>query len=301
MGTLGTDKAPAQLLRRPYHSTPTDDEREYLLYLPAGYDPAGDRLWPVILFLHGGGERGDGREELNFVMWHGPLREAWIQRRDLPFILIGPQLPVFGQHDQVRLRAGRPLPERLPSGPPSRRPEERPERPMARAHDLTPSDFNVTEQWGIDGPPGGWQLCEEDLLGMVDRTLSECRGDPERVYLTGLSYGGYGTWHMATAHPDRWAAIAPMCGGADPALAPRLAERQMPTWIVQGGRDYRVKPRWAYTMANALEQAGHRSVRLTVHEDLGHDCWTRAYAGEDLYLWFLAYKRQAMEAEHGRM
>ena len=163
---------------------------------------------------------------------------------------------------------------------------------MARAHDLTPTDFNVTEQWGVDGPPGGWQLCERDLLGMVDRTLIEVRADPERVYLTGLSYGGYGTWHMATAHPDRWAAIAPMCGGANPALAPRLAHRQMPIWIVQGGRDHRVKPRWIYTMANALEQAGHRSVRLTVHEDLGHDCWTRTYAGEDLYAWFLAHRRR---------
>ena len=81
MSHLGAERAKARLLRVPYHSTPTDDEREYLVYLPAGYDPSGDALWPVILFLHGGGERGDGRVELNFVMWHGPLREAWIRYR----------------------------------------------------------------------------------------------------------------------------------------------------------------------------------------------------------------------------
>jgi predicted peptidase len=292
MVTTRTDRLQPKLLRVPYHSTAMGDERAYLLYLPAGYDPAGAKLWPVVLFLHGGGERGDGRGELDHVLRHGPLHEAWIRHRDLPFILISPQLPVFEQHEQVRGRAQRLLPRRLPAGPPPRAEEDRPARPMSREPDATPNAFGVTAQWGIDGPPGGWHLCEEDLLAMVDRTLSECRADPERVYLTGLSYGGYGTWHLACAHPGRWAAIAPMCGGADPALAPCLAERQLPIWIVQGGRDTLVKPEWIYAMANALEEAGHRSVRLTVHEDLGHDCWTRAYAGEDLYRWFLSHRRR---------
>jgi predicted peptidase len=292
MDTTRTDPRQPQLLRVPYHSTATDDEREYLLYLPAGYDPAGDTLWPVILFLHGGGERGDGRVELEHVLRHGPLHEAWIRHRDLPFIAISPQLPVFEQRHQLHGRAQRPLPQRLPAGPPPRAEEDRPARPMRREPDPTPAAFGATEQQGIDGLPGGWQLCVEDLLGMVDRTLSECRADAERVYLTGLSYGGYGTWHLACTHPERWAAIAPMCGGADPALAPRLAERQLPIWIVQGGRDPLVKPEWIYPMANALEEAGHRSVRLTVHEDLGHNCWTRAYGGEDLYQWFLAHQRR---------
>jgi len=292
MDTTRTHPLQPQLLRMPYHSSATDDERAYLLYLPATYTPGNAKLWPVILFLHGGGERGDGRAELNHVLRHGPLHEAWIRRRDLPFILISPQLPVLGRHEQLRGRAQTPLPQRLPSGPPPRAEEDRPARPMSRGPDPTPAEFGATEQSGIDGLPGGWHLCAEDLLGMVDRTLSECRADPDRVYLTGLSYGGYGTWHLATAHPDRWAAIAPMCGGADPALAPRLAERQLPIWIIQGGRDTLVKPQWIYSMANALERAGHRSVRLTVHEDLGHDCWTRAYAGEDLYRWFLAHRRR---------
>jgi len=69
------------------------------------------------------------------------------------------------------------------------------------------------------------------------------------------------------------------------------AEVQMPVWIFHGGRDLWVKPQWIYKMANALEQAGCSTVCLTIHEDRGHNSWTRVYAGEDLHLWFLAHER----------
>lgn len=291
MAPLARHRSEAQLLRRPYQSTTTNERREYWLYLPAGYEPDAEALWPLMLFLHGGGERGDGLEDLDYTLKHGPLTEAWIQKRDLPFIIIAPQLPVLGMDHQIRTRQDAPRPARLPSGVPPRADPERPKAPMARAPDLAPGIFGTTADWGKDGAPGGWQLCEQDLLNMVDTTLREQRADPDRVYLTGLSYGGYGTWHMATAHPERWAAIAPICGGGDPAQAHRLAEVQMPIWIFQGGRDVVVKPDWIYPMANTLEQAGHTSVRLTIHEDCGHDAWTRVYAGEDLYQWFLCHTR----------
>jgi predicted esterase len=63
----------------------------------------------------------------------------------------------------------------------------------------------------------------------------------------------------------------------------------MPIWIFQGGRDPVIKADMIYKMAAALEQAGHKTLRLTIHEDLGHDCWTRVYAGEDLYQWLLTH------------
>jgi hypothetical protein len=75
-------------------------------------------------------------------------------------------------------------------------------------------------------------------------------------------------------------------------MAGKMAAQQLPVWIFQGGRDLRVKPQWVYDVANALEAAGHPSVRFTVHEDLPHDCWTRVYAGEDLYAWFLEHTRK---------
>jgi predicted peptidase len=201
-------------------------------------------------------------------------------------------LPVFGMDWQVQLRAGVPKPIRLSTDPGPGSVIDRPSQLMMRAPDLSPAVFDVTEAWGDDGFPGGWQSCQEDLIDMVEIVLNAYRTDPDRVYLTGLSYGGNGTWHMAITYPERWAAIAPICGDGNSALATILAAHQLPIWMFHGGRDTLNKPQWAYDIANALERAGHQSVRFTVHEDCGHDCWTRVYGGQDLYEWFLHHRRQ---------
>jgi predicted peptidase len=175
---------------------------------------------------------------------------------------------------------------------------ERPDQPMRRAPDPSPPVFDVSEAWGDEGFPGSWQRCEHDLLAILDSVLAGYRTDPDRVYLTGLSYGGHGTWHLACAYPERWAAIAPICGDGNSAAVVGLAQRQVPIWMFHGGRDTLNKPQWAYDMANALEQAGHHAVRFTVHEDCGHDCWTRVYGGEDLYAWF-GHHRRGTRSAHG--
>lgn len=280
----------AKLLRVPYHSLATDQDREFLVYLPVGYDSDSSQRWPVIIFLHGTGERGNGRADLDYILCHGPQAEAWIYRRNLPFVIVALQLPIFGMHEHVQLRNDVQKPVR-DSNPPQRRVFERPDRPMARTADLSPTELSVTEAWGDDGPPGGWQLCEEDLMGSLEKVLSCYQTDPNRVYLTGLSYGGYGAWHLATEYPEKWAAVAPFCGDGNSARVGALAAAQTPFWIFHGGRDTLIKPHWAYDMANALESAGHNSVRLTIHEDLAHDCWTRMYGGQDLYDWFLNHER----------
>ena len=97
---------------------------------------------------------------------------------------------------------------------------------------------------------------------------------------------------MAATFPDRWAAVAPFCGDANVAQMAAIARQGTPIWMFHGGHDNVVKPEWAYDMANALERGGHTAVRFTVHEDLGHDCWTRVYGGQDLYTWLLAQRRQ---------
>src|SRR3954465_14898228 len=84
----------AQLRRVTYQSARTGEPRDYFVYLPPGHAQRKD--WPVMLFLHGDGERGDARGELDYVLIHGPLFEAWCQKRDLPFVIISPQLPKFG-------------------------------------------------------------------------------------------------------------------------------------------------------------------------------------------------------------
>jgi predicted peptidase len=91
----GVSRRRAQLLRRPHQSVTTGQQREYFLYLPVGYDTEKGKEWPVILFLHGGGERGDGLKDLDVRLKHGPLMEAWVKGRDLPFIMISPQMPAF--------------------------------------------------------------------------------------------------------------------------------------------------------------------------------------------------------------
>lgn len=272
----------AQLLHKPYRSSATGKDRQYLLYLPTGFYSEPNKKWPVILFLHGGGERGNGADELDHVLRHGPLMEAWIQGRDLPFVMIAPQMPMFDRERRSPLGE---TPKRVESGAPPER--DRPGPPRS------PMDRSISEdepRWDEKGPPDGWWRVEDDLIAMVDEVLADYQGDPARVYLTGLSYGGFGTWHMASAHPDRWAAIAPICGGGNPEQARIIAKKQTPVWIFQGGRDTTVKPKYVLRMAQELEKDGHPEVRLTVHEDLPHNVWTRVYEGRDIYDWLLKHR-----------
>ena len=281
----GPGSSRPQLLLRPYQPAAGGPEREHYIYLPAGFHSEEGRRWPVLLFLHGNGERGDGKDELPYTMIHGPLREAWIQGRDLPFVIVQPQLDWYTRRKPDR---------RMP--PPVRR-NDRP--PPPRNHGSRP-----TASMKRDEPPGearyslpeGWELVAPDLLAMVDAVLKDYRGDPDRVYLTGLSYGGYGTWSMASMHPRKWAAVAPVCGACEPDKVKPIAEAELPIWIFEGGRDPVVKPEWVMASSRALEEAGHPEVRVTMHEDLAHNVWTRVYEGWDLYQWFLRQRRGVSDA-----
>ncbi|MFP4058156.1 MAG: sugar-binding protein [Candidatus Brocadiia bacterium] len=112
--------------------------------------------------------------------------------------------------------------------------------------------------------------------------------DPERVYLTGLSMGGFGSWALACEFPDRFAAVAPICGGGDPRDAQRIAE--VPIWVFHGAQDGVVPVERSEQMVAALRRAGGR-VRLTVYPEAGHDSWSKAYASEELYEWLLCQRR----------
>lgn len=286
-----TSVSPGRLVRQAYES-PSEGTREYFVYLPRGYDSRAGNEWPVILFLHGDGERGDGLEDLDWVLVHGPLYEAWVQKRDLPFVIVTPQLPLFGRDKSVDYIANRQrgdIPERLPIGVPPR-PEEFP-TPWEMLAVPAPEELPI----GPEGLPDGWPRLEEDLLIILDQVLSLARTDPSRVYLTGISYGGFGTWYMASRHPDRFAAIAPVVGWGHPDLMLPLAERAMPVWAFAGGRDPAVWPQFFYPGVNTLEELQDRGVevRFTIHVDAGHDAWRRIYAGQDLYDWLLQHSLPA--------
>lgn len=196
----------------------------YAITLPPNYEASPDARWPLILFLHGSGERGHDLEQ---VLVHGPAKEAKAGRA-MPFVIVSPQCP----------------------------------------------------------PRQSWNV--RLLRGLLDEVKAKYRVDPDRVHLTGLSMGGYGSWSLAIAHPDEFAALVPICGGGDPLDAARL--RDLPTWIVHGAKDEAVYPIDSYRMVDALRQVGGR-VRFTLYPDAGHDSWTATYANPQLYDWMLQQRR----------
>ena len=293
------DTAGDQLLRLAYPSSVTQAQREFFVYLPPGYETNPEKTWPVMLFLHGHGERGNGLDELDFVLKHGPLMEAWIQRRPLPFIIVSPQLPVFGHEEVVEERKNEPKPARLEHGAPGRNYGFPSDLPIERA-DSEVFPAGLHEQFGpypnLDVLPAGWNRIDKELIQMLDTVLENYRADSNRVYLTGISMGAFGAFHMAANYPDRWAAMATVVGTGRLEDARKLADSRLPIWMFGGGKDTVVKPHWLYQMARALEEAGHPAFRFTVHEDMDHDAWKRVYEGEDLYHWFLRYARDARPA-----
>jgi predicted peptidase len=187
--------------------------------------PAG---WPLILFLHGVGERGD---DLSAVARLGPPKAAR-QWPYFPFAVAAPQCA---------------------SG----------------------------ESWSVDR-----------LVPFLEGVLAAHALDADRVYLTGLSMGGYATWHLAAAHPERFAAAAPVCGGGESRRAGRL--QRLPVWAFHGGKDPVVPLAATREMVDALERIG-APVRFTVYPGVGHDAWTRTYADWELYRWFLEQRRPRVQ------
>lgn len=203
---------------------------EYLLFLPQDYGRDPEKKWPLMLFLHGAGERGDS---LELVKKHGPPKMVE-QQPDFPFIVVSPQCP-----------AGSWWPEKL-----------------------------------------------DDLRALLDEVEAGYAVDSRRIYLTGLSMGGYGTWSLALAQPERFAAIVPICGGGKPYLARRL--KDLPVWVFHGAQDKTVPPEESEKMAAAIKRAGG-SPRLTIYPDADHDSWTRTYDNLELYEWLLEQEKGAAE------
>jgi predicted peptidase len=198
----------------------------HLLHLPPGYGSEDGKRWPLIVFLHGAGERGSDIEQLK---QHGIPRVAE-ENADFPFIAVSPQCP--------------------------------------------------TGTW--------WSFELEPLAALVKHLLSAYDVDPDRVYLTGISMGGYGAWNLAVAQPELFAALAPVCGGGDPDTV--CAIKQVPVWAFHGALDNVVLLRESRKMVDALRACGGR-VRFTIYPNAGHDSWTRTYNNPRLYEWLLSHYR----------
>ncbi len=200
-------------------------ELDYLLALPKGYGN-DDRKWPLLVFLHGAGERGS---DLDKVKVHGPAKLIE-QGREMPFIVVSPQCP--------------------------------------------------EGQW--------WTHRVESVIALIDDVAEKHRVDPKRIYLTGLSMGGFGTWSIASTFPNRFAAIVPICGGGQPYLAGNL--KTVPVWAFHGAKDSVVPLRESERMVNAVTSFGGEA-KLTVYPNAEHDSWTETYNNPELYEWLLKHTR----------
>lgn len=137
--------------------------------------------------------------------------------------------------------------------------------------------------WRADSPDGRRAMA---VLAEVEKAY---KTDPDRVYLTGLSMGGFGSWSLAAAHPDKWAAVAPICGGGDPSTAAKI--KHLPFWVFHGDADKAVKVDMSRRMVEALKAAG-AAPKYDEYPGVGHNSWDKAYGNDELYKWFLSHTRR---------
>lgn len=202
-------------------------QSKYLLYLPEGYATSQED-WPLILFLHGAGERG---ANLDKVKMHGPPKLIE-EGKSFPFVIVSPQCPLLG--------------------------------------------------W--------WPSVEQTdtLAALIDHITDTYRIDEDRIYVTGLSMGGFGTWRLAFEYPFRFAAIAPICGRGEPFAARAIPH--LPVWVFHGAKDDTVPLQASQEMVDALNKV-KGNVKFTIYPEAGHDSWTETYNNPELYEWFLQHKR----------
>jgi predicted peptidase len=166
---------------------------------------------------------------------------------------------------------------------PSKYIEKHPEFPFIMVAPQCPS----RETWSRDG-----------LMDLLDQSVKTYRVDTNRIYLTGLSMGGFGVWELATSYPERFAAVVPICGGGrfisvlmaggDGRLA---ALQSLPVWAFHGAKDPVVPVAESERMVKMLKDAGCKEVELTIYPEAQHNSWTETYNNPKLYEWFLKHER----------
>lgn len=140
-----------------------------------------------------------------------------------------------------------------------------------------------------------WQATSDDgkrALAILDAVMKDYKVDAKRQYLTGLSMGGFGTWSVAAAHPDRWAAIVPICGGVQPRSADDVAKKikDIPVWCFHGDSDKAVNVDKSREMIEALKKAGAKP-QYTEYPKVEHNSWDKAYATKEMWEWLAKQKK----------
>ncbi|MES2980730.1 MAG: prolyl oligopeptidase family serine peptidase [Verrucomicrobiota bacterium] len=199
------------------------------------------KKYPLVLFLHGAGERGNDNEA---QLKHGV--NAILQNTEKlgqPIFLIAPQCPKDARWEDANKRPTNPKDPRS---------------------------------------------LLDHILSLVEETTKQQAVDPKRIYITGLSMGGFGTWSALAKEPDLFAAAIPICGGGSPDTVKEF--KDVPIWIFHGDADNVVAPAGSQNMFDALKKAGSEA-KLTLYPGVGHNSWTQTYSDIEVIRWFLAQQK----------
>lgn len=220
-----------------------DKVLKYRLLKPLGYNP--NKIYPLVIFLHGAGERGDDN---SVQLKHGMAEFCKTARREKnPCYIIAPQCPKDETWANIDWSAGGTI--KMPES----------------ASDSMALTFAV-----------------------VDSMIEDAAVDKNRIYITGLSMGGYGTWDAIARRPDFFAAALPVCGGGDPTTAEKI--KHIPIFCFHGDEDKAVAVEKSRAMISAIKEAGG-SPRYTEYKGVGHDSWTQTYADDATHDWLFSQRR----------
>lgn len=201
----------------------------YLLFMPANSTAMEQGKYPLILSLHGIGERGNDLQQLK----RDGLPRGLDGNTTFPFIVISPQCP-------------------------------------------------VSTEWYYD-------RTDTLLIKLLDQAIAKYPIDVKRIYLTGYSMGGIGTWDLALRHPDHFAGLLPIASRAEGSWNICVL-KPVPVWAFHGAKDEVVDVLKAETLVKALRDCGG-NVKLTIYPEAGHDAWTRTYNDAKIYDWLLQQRR----------
>jgi predicted peptidase len=221
-----------------------DGRLPYRLLKPLNYD--AKQQYPLVLFLHGAGERGSDNERQLIHGGKNFVDEGFRKRH--PAFIVAPQCAEEKKWGEV---------------------------PWDAKSHKAPTDPGPTMK---------------AVFGLLEALQEEFSIDANRIYGTGLSMGGYGTWDILQRHPELLAAAVPICGGGDPELADRF--KSTPVWVFHGGADPVVPVSRSRDMVNALKAAGGRPI-YTEYEGVDHNSWTRTYDNRLMWDWMFAQHKQA--------
>lgn len=222
------------------------DTLNYRVLKPLNFD--SNKKYPLVLFMHGSGERGNDNKA---QLIHGSgLFTKEENRKKYNAFVVFPQCPSNSYWANIDYEDN--------------------ENGLGFRFKENPEPMKPLKM----------------VIQLMDSLIKSPNVDADRVYVTGLSMGGMGTFEMLYRRPDMFAAAAPICGGAHPKTSNHYANK-IPVWVIHGSDDTVINPKYSIEMVQAIKNAGG-SPRMSLYDNTGHDSWTKAFAEPDFLQWLFS-------------